>query len=117
MKHGFTLIELLAVIVVLGVLALIVVPAVLRIVNKARMDSAVTSAKLYIDSAKASIVQQIGAQRFKATYCDVIEKGNLSCDDGNTYEIYAENKKPESGRIFFDNKTVVNILNIFSSHL
>lgn len=112
MNKGLTLIELLAVIVVLGIIALIVVPNVLRIVNNSRKDSAVVSAKGYIESVKASIVQQVGSKKFKATYCDVVEKGNLSCDDGNTYEIYAENKKPASGRIFFDNKTVVNISNL-----
>ena len=112
MNKGLTLIELLAVIVVLGIIALIVVPNVLRIVNNSRKDSAVVSAKGYIESVKASIVQQVGSKKFKATYCDVIENGNLSCDDDNTYEIYAENKKPASGRIFFDNKTVVNISNL-----
>ena len=112
MSKGLTLIELLAVIVVLGIIALIVVPNVLKIVNKSRMDSAVVSAKSYIESAKASIVQQVGSKKFKATYCDITEKGDLVCDDGNTYEIYAENKKPTEGKIFFDNKTVVNISNL-----
>ena len=112
MNKGLTLIELLAVIVILGIIALIVVPNVLRIVNNSRKDSAVVSAKGYIESVKASIVQQIGTKKFKASSCDVIEQGNLSCDDGNTYEIYAENKKPESGTIYFNNKTVVNISNL-----
>ena len=111
-KNGFTLIELLAVIVVLGVIALIVVPNVLKIVNKSRQDSAVASAKQYVESVKASIVQQVGSKKFKATYCDVTEKGDLTCDDEGTYEVYAENKRPESGKIFFNNKTVVNVLNL-----
>lgn len=112
MNKGLTLIELLAVIVILGIISLIVVPNVLRIVNKSRMDSAVVSAKGYIESVKASIVQQIGSKKFKATSCDVVEQGNLSCNDGNTYEVYAENKKPESGTIYFSNKTIVNISNL-----
>ena len=112
MRRGFTLIEVLAVIVVLGIIALITIPNVLRIVNNSRKDSAVASAKQYIESVKASIIQQIGSKKFKATSCDVTEEGNLECDDENTYEIYAENKKPTEGKIFFNNKTVVNVLNL-----
>ena len=112
MNKGLTLIELLAVIVILGILALIVVPNVLKIVNKSRMDSVVVSAKQYVESAKTSIVQQVGINKFKATYCDVTERGDLTCDDENTYEVYVENQKPTEGRIYFNNKTVVNILNL-----
>ena len=112
MNKGFTLIELLAVIVILGILALIVTPAVLRIVNKSRSDSAVISAKGYIESAKASIIQQVGTKKFKATSCDVTETGDLSCDDENTYEVYADNRKPNSGKIYFNNKSIINISNL-----
>ncbi len=42
-KRGFTLIELLAVIVILGILALITVPIVLKLVNNARRDAAIRS--------------------------------------------------------------------------
>ena len=39
-RNGFTLIELLAVIVILAIITLIVVPQVIKILNKARLSSA-----------------------------------------------------------------------------
>jgi type IV pilus assembly protein PilA len=56
MKKGFTLIELLAVIIVLGIVALIAVPSILKIINGAQIDAnsqtvagLVTSAKHYYE--------------------------------------------------------------------
>ena len=100
--RGFTLIELLAVLVVLGIVALIIVPNVVRMINKSKADSAVVSAKAYIEAVKASIIDQTGGKRFNVGYCDVTKKGNLICDNEKEYEVYADNKKPtgkESGWI------------------
>ena len=49
MKKGFTLIELLAVIVILAVIALIAIPIVMNIIEDAKKNSAINSAKLYVD--------------------------------------------------------------------
>ncbi len=51
-KNGFTLIELLAVIVILGVIMVIAVPAVTKYINNSRKDSFVITAKNFIDSIK-----------------------------------------------------------------
>ena len=48
MKKGFTLIELMAVIVILGVIALIMVPVTSNMISKAREKSALESAQNYL---------------------------------------------------------------------
>ena len=50
-KKGFTLIELLAVIVILGVIMVIAVPAVTKYIDKSRKDAFETSVKQLVDAA------------------------------------------------------------------
>ena len=48
MKKGFTLIELLAVIIILGVLMIIAIPAITKIIQNAREDTAINSVKTFV---------------------------------------------------------------------
>lgn len=50
-KKGFTLIELLAVIVILGILALIIVPVISNIIDDARKEAAKRSVENYVSAA------------------------------------------------------------------
>ena len=54
-KKGFTLIELLAVIVILGILMLVAIPAVSRTIENARRDTFMNTAKAYINSIKNAV--------------------------------------------------------------
>ncbi len=54
-KKGFTLIELLAVIVILGVIMVIAVPAVTKYITSSKKDTFVDTARMYIDSVQKQV--------------------------------------------------------------
>ena len=67
MKRGFTLVELLAVIVILAVIALITIPAVMRMIDSSTMNSYRRSVDLYGKAISQAVVSY---------QSDMIEKGH-----------------------------------------
>lgn len=49
-KKGFTLIELLAVIVIMGILMVVAIPAVSQMIDNARKDTFINTAKSYVNA-------------------------------------------------------------------
>ncbi|WP_342420792.1 type II secretion system protein [Paenibacillus sp. FSL E2-0178] len=59
-EKGFTLIELLAVIVILGVIAVIAVPLISNIIENSKKDSDVATARQIYDAARLYVVGEKG---------------------------------------------------------
>ena len=57
MKKGFTLIELIAVIIILGIIALIAIPTVGNVINESRQRAAIVTANNYIAAVNEQILK------------------------------------------------------------
>ena len=77
-NKGFTLIELLAVIVIMGILLMVAIPAVSRIIENSRKDSLVTIAKEYVNAVRNSWASD-------SLLCGSSDQVSSSMDEGNYY--------------------------------
>ena len=83
-KKGFTLIELLAVIIILGILMIIAIPAVTEYISSSRKSAYITTATRYIDGVRNKVnAAEIPVYDKEATYyipgsCVSMEKGGKS---------------------------------------
>ena len=67
-KKAFTLIELLAVIVILGVLLAIAIPAVSKYINTAKKSTYIINVKEYVDAAKKELHLIDSEYQFPVSY-------------------------------------------------
>ena len=92
-KKGFTLVELLAVIVILAIIALITLPLITGVVEKARKGSAVSSAYGYVDAVeKYMMMHYLNSEKYPIT----LEKGQ-------TYQISKKEFKTNLGLNLIEN--------------
>ena len=100
MKKGFTLIELLAVILILGIIALIAIPQVTNVIDNASKGAAETSAEHYVGAVNTTI----GLNKLDSSSSNDIKDGIL---DISTITVDMTGETPTSGTIFVRDGSVV----------
>ena len=101
MKKGFTLVELLAVIVILAVIALITIPAVMKMIDNATTNSYRRSIDLYGRAVNNAIISY---------QTDMVEKGsssNVTFENIDPYIEYEGNDVECNNKIIYSDKTIL----------
>lgn len=116
-QKGFTLIELLAVIVILGIIAVIAIPMIGNIISKSKDDSSLATARQIYDAARLYVTaEENGAFKDKTVIIkdadtktpDLTQNGYL---EGTIY--YPKNKEEiTGGTVVFDANGTLKSVNI-----
>jgi len=110
-EKGFTLIELLAVIVILGIIAVIAVPLIGNIINKSRTDADVNTASQVYNAARMYVINQNNGD-FTNQVVTVAEMQTNNFLDATL--VLPSTKSPLNGtdsKVTFDNKgKLVNVV-------
>ena len=102
---GFTLIELLAVIIILGLIAVITTPKINEQINKSRKNISKTSAQSYIKVIDEYLLhEQMNKNKIilNGTYT-INENGSLT-KENETHEIKFNGEKPKGTLTFIENE-------------
>lgn len=106
-KKGFTLVELLAVVVIMGVLALIAIPNVTRILERGKKEQYISDAKEMISKAKYQF--KINDTELSSGACN---KYSLEVIDiTNDYDPYWNKEETEADNHKYDLASYVNVCN------
>ena len=109
-KNGFTLVELIAVIVILGVLAIIIVPRINNAIENSRKNSVAVSATQYSKSItnyflnSESDTSKVSVDMSGSFF---VSEGNLT-RNGSNYDISFSGEAPTGGRVNLINGEVVS---------
>lgn len=118
MKKGFTLVELLAVIVILSILALIISPLVINLINEAEVGAELRSAELYVNAVEHDLVSsKLDNINVEDGIYPIMNDGNLCLGslvnnecDGSIFEIKATGVRPIKGAVTVESKVVTDAI-------
>ena len=114
--NGFTLVELLAVIVVLGIIAIIIVPRIINTVENSKQDSAIVSARGFMDSVTKYYVEKNTADYenlgnkengVEITGIYTISNGSLVDSSNNSISIPFTGAPPKSGSVYIRSGEII----------
>lgn len=97
-EKGFTLVELLAVIVILGIIVAIAIPAISNIVDKARNDADEQEVALILDAARLYEIQEENS--LPVDVDTLIERGYLDIRQGDAPQ--GTVSRNENGELVFN---------------
>ena len=105
---GFTLVELLAVIIILGVIALITVPIVTNIVDKAENDAEIAGVKQYINAVEDYLLSANANENtmIKDGTCIIKSDSSVVCGT-KSFSVETKNNKVTSGILTIQDYSVV----------
>ena len=105
MKRGFTLVELLAVLIVLGLIALIITPIMISTINDSKKAAIIRSAEMYVKGVEFSIKNQDIIENFDPDKCTVVDFNHIRCN-GSLIDVDIEKTDISSGNIYLKNDTI-----------
>ena len=100
-KNGFTLVELLAILIILGIIALITVPIISKTLKDARINTAIDSSYGYIRAVdKLYYSKSLNDE-------DVVEDGIYTVSELKTLGVSVDGREPLEGWVELEESEVV----------
>ena len=108
-KNGFTLIELLAVLIILGLIAIITIPRVSEQIESSKKSTIKASVLSYTKTIKEYILQnQLNKIEINLSGTYLINSNGYLVQNTTIHEIKFEGEKPKGGSLVFNDNEITS---------